>query len=484
MINDRTICAVSTPPGVGGVAVIRVSGTEAITICDRIFEPGKQIKARAESPFEGGRGMSKSTRAEENFNSLSDSPANRAIYGNIHRDGEVLDEAIVTVFRAPHSYTGEDTVEISCHGSLYIQQQLLQWLIANGAHQALPGEFTMRAFLNGKIDLSQAEAVADLIASTSKGMHQLAMNQMRGGFSDEMKRLRVQLVDFASLIELELDFGDNEELEFADRKELLTLAKKIRNKIADLADSFSIGNAVKNGIPVAIIGKPNVGKSTLLNAMLNEERAIVSDIPGTTRDTIEETLYLNGQLFRFIDTAGLRDHATNPIEIMGIRRSFEKAEKASLILYLFDLTQEDEEDIVPTSQWLQKFNKPILMIGTKNDIARRSPIHSSGHVKVIHISCKEQADIERVKNNILQIIRVEPVGTSDVIVNNIRHYEKLCRAGEAINRVIEGLDNSLSGDLLAQDIRECLHFLGEITGGEIATNEILENIFSKFCIGK
>ena len=460
MLNDNTICAISTPPGSGGIAVIRVSGAEAFSICDKLFV------------------------AESEMKSLVVQPANTVLYGVICHKEEILDDVLVSVFRAPHSYTGEDTVEISCHGSLYIQQKLMQWLIENGACQALPGEFTQRAFMNGKMDLSQAEAVADLIASTSAGMHQLAMNQMRGGFSVELKQLRAQLLDFTSLIELELDFGDHEELEFADRSALRTLAEVINNKIKDLADSFSAGNAIKNGIPVAIIGKTNVGKSTLLNALLNEDRAIVSDIPGTTRDTIEETLYIEGQLFRFIDTAGLRDNTSDKIEAMGIQRSFEKAEKASVILYLFDLTQEETEELISISRWLQKFNKPILMIGTKNDIARRSPIHTSGNVKAIHISCKAPADIERVKSNIVRISNVHKVSGNEVIVTNIRHYEALCHAGESVERIVEGLNNNIPGDLLAEDIRECLHYLGEITDGEIATNEVLENIFSKFCIGK
>ena len=460
MINDSTICAVSTPPGIGGIAVIRVSGADAFAICDPLFVTGNSDKALAcQSP-------------------------NSVVYGFIHRDGQTLDDVLVTVFRAPHSYTGEDTVEISCHGSLYIQQQIMQLLIENGARQARPGEFTLRAFLNGKMDLSQAEAVADLIASTSSGMHRLAMNQMRGGFSTELKYLRTQLLDFCSLIELELDFSDHEDLAFADRSALRALAMKIQHRIEDLTESFTAGNAIKNGIPVAIIGKPNVGKSTLLNALLNEDRAIVSEIPGTTRDTIEETLYIQGQLFRFMDTAGLRDRATDPIEALGIQRSFEKAEKASIILYLFDLTQEEHDDIFPTSQWLQKFNKPILMVGTKNDIARRSPIHSAGNVQVIHVSCKEPADIERVKNYIMQLSNVQKVSDNDVIITNVRHFEALCRADEAIGRVLEGLDTNLPADLLAQDIRECLHYLGEITGGEIASDEILGNIFTKFCIGK
>ena len=360
----------------------------------------------------------------------------------------------------------------------------MQLLIENGARQARPGEFTKRAFMNGKMDLSQAEAVADLIASTSAGMHRLAMNQMRGGFSDELKQLRAQLLDFTSLIELELDFGDREELEFADRAQLRELADKIRCRIRDLADSFAAGNAMKNGIPVAIIGKPNVGKSTLLNALLNEERAIVSDIPGTTRDTIEEILYIEGQQFRFIDTAGLRDNTSDRVEALGIQRSLEKAEKASIILYLFDLTQGETEELVPISRWLRKFNKPILMIGTKNDIVRRNPIHTSGNVWAIHISCREPADIERVKNHILRLAHINNVSGNDVIVTNVRHYEALLRAGESIERVMEGLNNQLSGDLLAEDIRECLHYLAEITGGEIATDEVLGNIFSKFCIGK
>jgi len=333
------------------------------------------------------------------------------------------------------------------------------------------------------MDLSQAEAVADLIASTSAGMHKLAMNQMRGGFSDELTQLRTQLLNFTSLIELELDFAE-EEVEFADRVQLFTLAENIQQKIAHLTDSFIVGNAIKNGIPVAIIGKPNTGKSTLLNALLNEDRAIVSEIPGTTRDTIEETLYIGGQLFRFIDTAGIRKPTGDRIEALGIQRSFEKAEKAAIILYLFDLTVEnDREDLVATSRWLQSFHKPILMIGTKNDLARRSPFHTAGHILSIHISCKEPADIERVKNKILGFTQKQTFDSNDVIVTNIRHYEALCNALSAITRVIEGLKTNLSGDFLSQDIRECIHHLGEITG-EITTDEVLNTIFERFCIGK
>jgi tRNA modification GTPase len=333
------------------------------------------------------------------------------------------------------------------------------------------------------MDLNRAEAVADLIASTSAGMHRLAINQMRGGFSMELAQLRMQLLDFASLIELELDFAE-EEVEFADRTQLLTLAENIYRKLSCLTDSFSIGNAVKNGIPVAIIGKPNTGKSTLLNALLNEERAIVSEIPGTTRDTIEETLFIGGQLFRFIDTAGIRQHTNDRIEALGIQRTFEKAEKAAIILYLFDLTVEDDmDDLAATCLWLQKFQKPVLMIGTKNDIAHRTPTQLSEGVLPIHISCKNPADIESVKNTILDIAKIPSFDSNDVIVTNIRHYEALSKTLSAIDRVIEGLKANLSGDFLSQDIRECMHHLGEITG-EITTDDILGNIVSKFCIGK
>ena len=458
-ITQDTICAVATPPGTGGIAIIRVSGPDAITICDKIF-----------APFQTGK-------------RLYTQPAGTVIYGTIHDNGETLDNVLVTIFRAPHSFTGEDTVEINCHGSLYIQQQTLRILIENGARTAHPGEFTQRAFLNGKMDLSQAEAVADLIASTSAGMHKLAINQIRGGFSAELTQLRTQLMNFTSLIELELDFAE-EEVEFADRTQLLALSENIQRKIFRLTDSFNVGNAVKNGIPVAIIGKPNTGKSTLLNALLNEERAIVSDIPGTTRDTIEETLSIGGQLFRFIDTAGIRKHTNDRIEELGIQRTFDKAGKAAIILYLFDLTVADElEDLLETSRWLQSFQKPFLIIGTKNDIAHCTPTQISGNILPIHISCKDPTDIERLKNTILDFIQIPSFDANDVIVTNIRHYEALTKAHSAIVRVIEGLQNHLSGDFLSQDIRECTHHLGEITG-EITTDDILKNIFEKFCIGK
>jgi len=475
MTYNETICAISTPVGIGGIAIIRVSGPDAIKVSEKLF---------AFCPL--------------NVCSNKDLIKERSLR-TIFYNGEPLDEVIVSVFRAPHSYTGEDIVEISCHGSQYIQQTIIQLLVSYGARLAQAGEFTQRAFLNGKMDLTQAEAVADLINSTSERMHRLAINQMRGGFSDELHNIREQLLNLVSLIELELDFSDHDDIEFVNRTELHSLALRLRETIQTLTDSFSAGNAIKNGIPVAIIGKTNVGKSTLLNGLLNEERAIVSDIPGTTRDTIEETLYINGQLFRFIDTAGLRNNTTDTIEALGIRRSIEKAEKASLILYLFDLTQEENDDVVNISRWLQRYNKPVLMLGTKNDLARRSPIHTFGNVRAIHISCLDKADIERVKQNIVSITNISNVSGNDVIVSNVRHYEALCRAGEALDCVIEGLGGSeltatpegksllkplISTDLLAEDIRDCLRYLAEITGGEITSEEILTNIFSKFCIGK
>ena len=480
--TQDTICAISTPPGTGGIAIIRVSGPDTFAICDRLFTSGKTVKT------EDGGGdsyvvaqISETKKSERQRKKLADYHANKVIYGFIQCDGTLLDEVLITVFRAPHSFTGENTVEISCHGSIYIQQQILRLLIENGARTAQPGEFTQRAFLNGKMDLSQAEAVTDLIASTSAGMHKLAINQMRGGFSNELTQLRTQLLDLTSLIELELDFAE-EEVEFADRTQLLALAENMQKRISCLTESFDVGNVVKNGIPVAIIGKPNTGKSTLLNTLLNEERAIVSEIPGTTRDTIEETLSIGSQLFRFIDTAGIRTHTNDNIEALGIQRTFEKAEKAAIILYLFDLTVE-EDDLDTTIRWLQNFQKPFLIIGTKNDIAYRTPTQISDNILPVHISCKDPADIERIKSIILDFIQIPSFDSNDVIVTNIRHYESLCKALSAITCVIESLKNNLSGDLLSQDIRECTHHLGEITG-EITTDEVLGNIFEKFCIGK
>jgi tRNA modification GTPase len=400
----------------------------------------------------------------------------------------LIDEVLVTVFRAPHSFTGEDTVEISCHGSIYIQQQIQKLLIDNGCRSARGGEFTQRAFLNGKLDLSQAEAVADLIASTSAAAHALALKQLRGGVSSELAQLRSQLLNFITLIELELDFSE-EDVTFADRASLETLANTIYQRISGLAESFSIGNAVKSGIPVAIIGEPNVGKSTLLNALLNEDRAIVSEIPGTTRDTIEETLCLEGQVFRFIDTAGLRDNSTDPIERLGINRSMEKARQAAIILYLFDLTRPAAENREAAVHYLHDLRQPILMFGTKRDLIDnladiQNIVETDNYPSLpLYISCKDSSDIAIIKKEIVNTANLPSIESNDVIITNLRHYESLCHARSAIGRVLEGLSNQIPTDFLAQDIREGLHYLGEITG-EISSEEVLENIFSRFCIGK
>ncbi len=464
MINQDTICAVSTAPGAGGVAVIRVSGTDAITICDTIFAPKTEEK------------------------NLQSQKAYTLRYGSIRRGEELIDDVLVALFRAPHSFTGEDTVEITCHGSVYIQQQILQLLIEKGCRSALPGEYTQRAFLNGKMDLSQAEAVADLIASTSAGMHKLAINQMRGGFSNELTKLRSQLLDFTSLIELELDFSE-EDVEFADRTNLKQLATNIEQLIHKLADSFSVGNAIKNGIPVAIIGETNAGKSTLLNLLVGEERAIVSDIHGTTRDVIEDTINLSGITFRFIDTAGIRE-TSDTIESLGIERTFQKLRQASIVLWVIDLTspakqiEELAQTIIPQTE-----GKKVILVFNKSDLLSPAELEIKqellGKIPVdrLYISAKQQSNTEVLKQHLIQAAALPEVSQNDVIVTNVRHYEALTKAHEAIARVINGLEMNISGDFLSQDIRECMHYLGEITG-QISNDEILGNIFGKFCIGK
>ena len=464
MINQDTICAVSTAPGAGGVAVIRVSGTDAIRICDTIFVPKIEGK------------------------NLQSQKAYTLRYGSIRRGEELIDDALVALFRAPHSFTGEDTVEITCHGSVYIQQQILQLLIEKGCRSALPGEYTQRAFLNGKMDLSQAEAVADLIASTSAGMHKLAINQMRGGFSNELTKLRSQLLDFTSLIELELDFSE-EDVEFADRTNLKQLATNIEQLIHKLADSFSVGNAIKNGIPVAIIGETNAGKSTLLNLLVGEERAIVSDIHGTTRDVIEDTINLSGITFRFIDTAGIRE-TSDTIESLGIERTFQKLRQASIVLWVIDLTSPSEQieelaqTIIPQTE-----GKKVILVFNKSDLlspeelAIKQKLLGKVPADRLYISAKQQANTETLKQHLIQAAALPEVSQNDVIVTNVRHYGALTKAHEAILRVINGLEMNISGDFLSQDIRECMHYLGEITG-QISNDEILGNIFEKFCIGK
>ena len=445
----NTICAISTPYGSGGIAVIRVSGESAIQIVDSIFHGRKPLK---------------------------EAQAYTVHYGEIVRsvnNKEVLDQVLVSVFRAPHSFTGENVVEIACHGSLYIQQTLLQWLVDAGCQLAKAGEFTQRAFLNGKMDLTEAEAVADLIAAQTKAEKDLAISQLRGGISNELAVLRERLLTITSLIELELDFADHEELEFADRSQLNELAQEIDTKIGRLVASFKTGNAIKQGIPVAIIGAPNVGKSTLLNALLGEERAIVSDIQGTTRDTIEDTLVLGGMLFRFIDTAGLRQ-TEDTIENMGIERSRQAAQKAAVIIHLQDAAEPldtlSELDDISEKKIIQVYNKVDLVpsfVGTENSIA---------------ISAKN-GNINQLRQELVAFAAEQCDMRNAVTISNTRHYEALVRAQEAIKRVLDGLQLQISGEFLSMDLQDCLTALGEITG-QISSQEVLNNIFSKFCIGK
>ena len=465
MNSTTTITAISTAPGVGGIAVIRVSGKDAISNSNHIF------------------------RSKKKSFSLLEQAANTISFGSIvNAKEETIDEVLVAIFRAPHSFTGEDVVEISCHGSVFVQQQILHLLLENGCVLAQPGEFTQRAFLNGKMDLSQAEAVADLIASTSAASHRMAMNQMRGGFSTELMKLRTQLLNFVSLVELELDFNE-EDVEFADRNQLKTLATDIEQVIDKLSDSFKVGNALKNGIPVALVGETNVGKSTLLNVLLNEEKAIVSDIHGTTRDVIEDSVIINGVTFRFIDTAGIRD-TKDKIESMGIERTYQKIEQASIVLWILDCTQVTEH-----IEWLteriakRSAGKKVILVFNKIDkIAEEERdvlnlLFEQFEGERIYISARERINTDGLKKALIQAAQLPEITSADVVVSNIRHYEALQNAHSAICRVIDGIEIGISGDFLSQDIRECMLFLGEITG-QISNDEILGNIFGKFCIGK
>ena len=463
-IQTDTICALSTPYGTGAISIIRLSGAEALSICKTIFIPNNKT-----DDF-----------APNTLRSLH--------FGKIKNDdNSLLDEVIVSVFRTPHSYTGEDVVEISCHGSVFIQEQLLQLLIRKGARAANPGEFTLRAFLNGKMDLTQAEAVADLIASKSGIAHRMALQQMKGGISKQIKQLRYQLVELAVLLELELDFSE-EDVEFANRDRLSELLSDIRAEVAVLIESYAMGNVLKGGIPVAIIGKPNVGKSTLLNIFLNEDRAIVSEIPGTTRDAIEDTIIINGICFRFIDTAGLRD-TYDKVEYIGVERTYEKIELASIILYLFDISEtsigEIQDAISDFRKKIAGKDKKLIIVGNKIDKFSETfkGFKDIFEPDTIFISAKRKENIHLITEKLVQSVSDGYLSTNETMVTSSRHYEAFIRSRESLNKAMNGLNNGLSNDLLAEDIRTALHYLGEITG-DITTDEILDNIFSKFCIGK
>ncbi len=461
-MND-IIAAVSTPPGMGAIAVIRLSGEGSIALTDKIFVSPSGKK-------------------------LIDAKANTVLFGQIQIDGDMLDEALVTVFRTPHSFTGEESVEISCHGSVYIQQKIVEAVIDQGARLAQAGEFTRRAFQNGKFDLAQAEAVADLIASSSQAAHRMALSQMRGGFSSELQQLRTQLLNFVSLIELELDFSE-EDVEFANRSHLTDLVGKIYLKIRKLAQSFSLGNAIKNGIPVAIVGETNVGKSTLLNLLLNEEKAIISDIHGTTRDVIEDTVNINGVLFRFIDTAGIRQ-TCDTIESMGIERTFLKIEQASIVLWTIDLTASVEQIKQASKQILPALkDKKVILVFNKSDliaedeIIRKKNLFPELSADRLIVSAKKKNNIEALQARLLVAAQIPQITENDIVINNLRHYQALTHALQAIKRVKNGLKMQITNDFLSQDIRECMYYLGEITG-QISNDEVLGNIFGKFCIGK
>ena len=458
-MSNETICAPATAHG-GALGIIRVSGPQAVEIVNKITSAD----------------VNTFLPKFETFTHIVDK------YANFEKDkisSNIVDEVMITVFRAPHSYTGENSVEISCHGSHYILNKVLELLIQHGCRMAEPGEFTKRAYLNGKIDLSQAEAVADLIASSNKATHQLAMSQLRGGISSELSQLRDQLLKLTSLLELELDFSDHEDLEFADRSELLSIANKINNHITRLARSFEIGQAIKQGIPVAIVGKTNVGKSTLLNRLLHDDRAIVSDVHGTTRDTIEDTIDLQGITFRFIDTAGIRQ-TTDQVEKIGIERTFSAIDKARIILWVIDEEPSIKEfnDIKQRSE-----DKKLIVIQNKIDKVKITPL-TTINFPLITISAKQGTNISQLEQAIYQAAEIPALSDSDIIVTNARHYDALIRANEAIMRVIDGLQQQLSGDLLSEDLRQALDILSEITGGQITPNEVLGNIFKNFCVGK
>lgn len=460
--KEGTICAVATAPGTGAIAVIRLSGSQAIGIARTLFKPHQKTL------------------------NLQAAPSHTAHFGKLYRNNQLLDEVLLTVFHNPTSYTGEDVVEISCHGSSFIQRSIMEALLSAGARLAEPGEFTLRAFLNGKLDLSQAEAVADLIASQTPQAHQLALKQMRGGYSSEIQQLRQELINFTSLIELELDFAE-EDVEFADRTHFKTLLHTISTTLERMIHSFSLGNVLKTGIPVAIVGKPNVGKSTLLNALLNEEKALVSDIPGTTRDSIEDTLNIEGITFRFIDTAGLRQ-SSDTIENLGMERTWEKIEQARIILYVVDVSQSHSKELKEALNQFKKYigqpNKKFILVANKTDMLGETPQHFSEFVALdtLFVSAKRRENLHMLTSTLVKAVDLENI-SDQTIVSNSRHFTALNKALEAIRRVKSAMESSVPSDLMTIDIREALHYLGEISG-HVTNDEILGNIFSKFCIGK
>ncbi len=459
--ND-IIVALATAHGSAAISVIRLSGPGSLNLVDGFFY-SKTLKKK----------------------SLTEVPANSVTFGIIQQQNVIIDEVLVTVFKAPHSYTGQESIEISCHGSLFIQQQLLQLFLSAGARMAEPGEFTLRAFLNNKLDLSQAEAVADLIASNSSISHQVAMQQMRGGFSAKIKTLRENLINFASLIELELDFSE-EDVEFADRSDLKKLVNTILNVIEKLLGSFELGNVIKNGIPVAIVGRPNAGKSTLLNVLLEDDRAIVSDIPGTTRDTIEDEMIIEGVLFRFIDTAGLRT-TSDIIEQIGVNKALETMRKSAIVIYLFDSHTLSSGDLRQEIQTLAQHigNSQLVLVANKIDVENDVELRDefSDFPELIYISAKEQKNIHQLKARLLQLFDARTVNSTDTVVTNARHANSLRNAANALLKVEKALDQNIAGDLLALDIRYALEELGAITG-DVTNEDLLENIFTRFCIGK